>query len=210
MDIIQKIIFMGLPILFAITVHEVAHGWVASYFGDKTAKLAGRLTLNPLKHIDPIGTIVLPGLMLLMHSPFLFGWAKPVPVDWRNLKDPKKDMALVALAGPASNFIMALIWAFFLKYVLSSDGSDAFQMMAQTGIMINVALIALNLIPIPPLDGSRIVSSFLPARAAYHYNQLERYGFFILMILIFTHVLSAILMPLMQLLLGIIASIVGL
>ncbi len=210
LTILQKIIFMGIPILFAITVHEVAHGWMALRCGDRTAKVMGRLTLNPIKHIDLIGTIILPGLLILIQAPFLFGWAKPVPVDWRNLRNPKRDMALVALMGPLSNFVMALFWAFALKFILSISAASYWMVMAKTGIMINVALMVLNLLPLPPLDGSRILSSFLSPRAAYQYNKLERYGFLILMVLLLTHVLSAILLPLFMLVLNIVSSIAGL
>ncbi len=210
LTILQKIVFMGVPILFAITVHEVAHGWMALRCGDRTAKVAGRLTLNPIKHIDLIGTIILPGLLILMQAPFIFGWAKPVPVDWRNLRNPKGDMAWVALMGPLSNFVMALFWAFLLRFILSVSAAGYWMVMAKTGMMINVALMVLNLLPLPPLDGSRIVSSLLSPRAAYQYSKLERYGFVILMILLLTHVLSAILLPLFTLVLNIVSSIAGL
>lgn len=210
LNIIQKIFFMGIPILFAITVHEVAHGWMALRCGDRTAKVAGRLTLNPLKHVDMIGTILLPGLLILTHAPFLFGWAKPVPVDWRNLRNPKRDMALVALMGPLSNFIMALIWAFLLKYIFTTTDPNAWMLMAKTGIMINAVLMVLNLLPLPPLDGSRVVSSLLNPRAAYQYNKLERYGFVILLLLLLTNTLSTILLPLLTVILNLIAKIVGL
>jgi Zn-dependent protease len=210
LTIIQKIFLMGIPILFAIIVHEVMHGVVALRCGDPTAKLAGRLTLNPVKHIDPIGTILLPALLILMKAPFIFGWAKPVPVDWRNLRNPKRDMALVALVGPLSNFVMALIWAFIFKVLLLSAPTSLFVLMAKTGIYVNVALMVLNILPLPPLDGSRIVASFLPPRMAYHYNQLERYGFIILIILLATHILSAILWPMMLVVLKVISLIVGL
>lgn len=210
LSIIQKIFFMGLPILFAITVHEVSHGWMALRCGDRTAKVMGRLTLNPIKHVDMIGTILLPGLLILMHAPFIFGWAKPVPVDWRNLRNPKRDMALVALMGPVSNFIMALMWAFFLRAIYSDTEPNAWMVMAQTGIMINAVLMVLNLLPLPPLDGSRVVSSLLSPRAAYQYNKLERYGFVILLLLLLTNMLSAILSPLLMLALNVIGKITGL
>ncbi|MCD6045570.1 MAG: peptidase [Gammaproteobacteria bacterium] len=210
LNILQKIIFMGIPILFAITVHEVAHGWMALRCGDHTAQVAGRLTLNPIKHVDLIGTVLLPGLLILMQAPFIFGWAKPVPVDWRNLRNLKRDMALVALMGPLSNFGMALFWAFLLKFMISGSLPSYWLVMAKTGIVINAALMVLNLLPLPPLDGSRVVSSLLSARAAYQYNKLERYGFLILMVLLLTHVLSAILLPLLMVVLKVISSIAGL
>ncbi|MBY0377732.1 MAG: site-2 protease family protein [Gammaproteobacteria bacterium] len=209
MSILQNIFFMGIPILFAITVHEVSHGWMALRCGDRTAKVAGRLTLNPIKHVDMIGTILLPGLLILMHAPFLFGWAKPVPVDWRNLRNPKRDMALVALMGPVSNFVMALLWAFLFKYTFNASDPSGWMLMAKTGIMINTVLMVLNLLPLPPLDGSRVVSSLLSPRAAYQYNKLERYGFVILLLLLLTNILSAILSPLLAFMLGIISKIVG-
>ncbi len=209
-NILEKIIFMGIPILFAITVHEVSHGWMALRCGDTTAKFAGRLTLNPIKHVDLIGTLLLPGLLILMQAPFLFGWAKPVPVDWRNLGHPRRDMALVAVMGPLSNFLMALFWAFCLKFALSHSVASHWLIMAKTGVMINAALMVLNLLPLPPLDGSRVLSSLLNPRAAYHYNKLERYGFMILMALLLTNVLSAILSPLLRLVLNVVSSIAGL
>lgn len=210
LTIIQKIFLMGVPVLFAIIVHEVMHGFVALRCGDHTAKFAGRLTLNPIKHVDPIGTILLPALLIIMKAPFIFGWAKPVPVDWRNLRNPKRDMALVALVGPLSNFVMALIWALLFKLLLAHAPTSLFVLMAKTGIYVNVALMVLNILPLPPLDGSRIVASFLPPRAAYRYNQLERYGFIILIILLATHILSAILWPMMVMVLQVISMIVGL
>lgn len=207
LSIIEKIFYMGLPILFAITVHEVSHGWVALRCGDRTAKIMGRLTLNPLKHIDMIGTVLLPGVLILMHAPFIFGWAKPVPVDWRNLRNPRRDMALVAFMGPLSNFIMALLWGLLLKYTFDPTFLSGWMIMAQTGVMINVVLMVLNLLPLPPLDGSRVVSSLLSPRAAYQYNKLERYGFIIILILLLTNTLSAILAPLLTLVLQVIGWI---
>lgn len=212
---IQKIAALILPLLFAIVVHEVAHGWVANKLGDKTAMVMGRLTLNPIKHIDPIGTLLVPGLLLLIGSPFLFGWAKPVPVNFNNLRNPKRDMALVAAAGPFSNLIMAIIWVLVMKLgiMLFHGGmtwSIALVYMGQFGVIINVVLMVLNLIPIPPLDGSRIVSSLLPDKLAWQYNRLERYGFIILMVLLVTRVLGLILGPLVMVVSKLILAIVGL
>jgi len=198
-SIVQKIAIFAIPIIFAITVHEAAHGFVASHFGDQTARLAGRLTLNPLKHIDPIGTVVLPLIMLAMGG-IIFGWAKPVPVEWRNLRKPKQDMAWVALAGPGANLAMMLLWAGFgrltVDYQQSFGGfAEPMLYMAVAGITINIVLMVLNLLPLPPLDGSRVVSSLLPPRLAYKYNQIEGYGLIILLILFATGVLGWFLGP---------------
>ena len=201
LTIVQKISIWVIPILFAITLHEVAHGWVASLFGDQTARLSGRLSLNPLKHVDPIGTVILPILMLLF-SNIIFGWAKPVPVDPRNLHHRRRDMIFVALAGPLSNFLMAVIWGLMERIGLSLEQSGNVWLgtplayMGEAGITINVVLAVLNLIPLPPLDGAKVLSSLLPRRAAYYYDQLEPYGFIILVLLILTGLLSNIMVPL--------------
>lgn len=200
LSLIQKIVIWALPVIFAITLHEVAHGWVASMFGDQTARLSGRLSINPIKHIDLIGTIILP-LFMLMVSNFVFGWAKPVPVDARNLRNPRRDMAFVALAGPISNLAMALFWGMMAKFGLmaSLSGNDwlgvPLTYMGTAGIMINVVLAVLNLIPLPPLDGSKILMSFLPRRASYYYSRVEPYGFFILILFMFTGLLGYIMLP---------------
>lgn len=191
---IQLIAASILPILFAITLHEVAHGWVADMRGDHTARMMGRLTLNPIKHIDLLGTIILP-IAFFVTTGFMFGWAKPVPVVSRNLKNPKFDMALVAIAGPLSNIIMALFWGCMAKLGLSFNLpiSEALVAMGQIGIIINLVLALLNLIPIPPLDGSRVVSALLPPRISYLYAQIERFGFIILIVLLLTGILNTIL-----------------
>jgi Zn-dependent protease len=194
---LQIIFIWAIPVLFAVTLHEVAHGWVASKFGDKTALMLGRLTLNPIKHIDLIGTILVPMIFLLLGG-FIFGWAKPVPVDWRNLKNPRRDMALVALAGPGANLLMAIFWAIIAKIFLelTHQGfayASIFTYMGVAGISINLMLMILNLIPIPPLDGSRVVASLLEKRLAIKYEALEPYGFIILILLIMSGVLSMIL-----------------
>lgn len=200
-NIFQLIIIWAIPILFAITTHEVAHGYVASKLGDKTALMLGRLTLNPFKHIDMVGTVIVPIALLIISRMFgggiIFGWAKPVPVNPRNLKKPRRDMALVALAGPMSNLIMAFIWAGIMKLGVISVGHGIkfavpIVLMGQAGIFINLIIMALNLIPIPPLDGSRIVSALLPGRIAYKYERIAPYGFFILILLLITGILHVI------------------
>lgn len=193
---IQKIAVYALPVIFAITVHEAAHGFAARFFGDMTADRAGRITLNPLKHIDPIGTILLPALTLLVGG-ILFGWAKPVPVDFSRLRNPKRDMLWVAAAGPASNFVMALFWALMIKLSVTAPSvySEPLALMGQAGVMINVVLMVLNLLPLPPLDGGRIAVSLLPNQMAYKYAQIERYGFMILIVLLATGILGRIMEP---------------
>ena len=214
LTVIQKIAIWALPVLFAITLHEVAHGWVASYFGDETARFSGRLSLNPLKHIDPIGTVVLP-LLMLVFANFIFGWAKPVPVDARNMRNPKRDMGIVALAGPISNLIMALLWGGLarLGFMLADNGSGWWAVpliyMGEAGIMINVMLGVLNLIPLPPLDGGKILESLLPPRLAYQVSLLEPYGFLILLLLLVTNVLTFILIPPVSWLINAIRNLYG-
>jgi len=195
----QRVAVWALPVLFAITVHEVAHGWVALRLGDKTAMMLGRLTLNPIKHIDPVGTVLLP-LIMLMIGGFIFGWAKPVPVTWENLKHPKRDMALVAIAGPFANLVMMAIWALIMKlgYLIMSSAiwiAQPLIYMGSAGVFINIVLMVLNLLPLPPLDGSRVVSSFLPGPVAWKFNRLENYGFLILVLLLATGVLGQIIGP---------------
>ena len=213
LTLVEKIVVAAVPIIFAITVHEVAHGWVASKLGDPTAKLAGRLTLNPVRHIDPVGTIAVPLIMIAL-TPFAFGWAKPVPVDWRNLKQPRRDMALVAAAGPGANVVMLVLWTLLLS-VLPASGVEASYMpallgeMAKVGIIINIVLIALNLLPLPPLDGSRIVTAFLSPAAARKYLLLERWGLPLLVVLIFTGVLGKILHPLIGFMLSIVNTLLS-
>ncbi|MBT8420540.1 MAG: site-2 protease family protein [Gammaproteobacteria bacterium] len=198
LNLIQKLIVWVPPVLFAITVHEVAHGWVAKRLGDPTAMMLGRLTLNPLKHVDPVGTLFMPGLLLFMGAPFLFGWAKPVPVTFQNLRRPKQDMALVAIAGPAANLIMAILWSVLLKITLAMPeiAGEQIQLMAYmgfAGISINVALMVLNLLPIPPLDGGRILVSLLPGPWSWHVSRMEPFGFFIVIGLLMFGILQSIL-----------------
>ncbi len=213
LDFLQKVVIWSIPILFAVTVHEVAHGWVASKLGDPTAKMLGRLTLNPLKHIDLVGTIIVP-LILLMLGGFIFGWAKPVPITWQNLKNPKRDTALVALAGPMANLLMALLWALITKLGLYLTPENIFGLvlitMGSVGITINIVLMVLNLLPIPPLDGSRVVASVLPGRLAYRYNLLEPFGFFILLFLLATGVLGYIMYPIISAMVTSISGLFGL
>jgi len=192
---VQIIAVSILPILFAVTVHEVAHGWVAKKYGDNTAFAQGRLTLNPIKHIDLVGTIIVP-LILRFTSGFLFGWAKPVPVDPRNFKNPRQDMAVVALAGPVSNLLMALIWALIARIGLMIHVESVTMPLTNMGIVgisINLSLAFINLLPIPPLDGSRVLSRFLPARLAWQYDKLERWGLLIMLALLYTKVLNVVL-----------------
>ena len=196
LSLVQRIVVWILPVVFAITVHEVAHGWMAKQYGDKTADQQGRLTLNPIKHIDLVGTLILPGLLLITFSGFIFGWAKPVPVDARNFKNPKKAMMMVALAGPVSNLLMAIGWALLARLGVAIAIEYITMPLIYTGIAgitINLVLALINLLPIPPLDGSRIVSGLLPDYWAWRFNQLERYGFLILILLLATNALSLVL-----------------
>lgn len=203
-NFIQQICIWALPIILAITLHEVAHGYVAYYCGDNTAKLFGRLSFNPIRHIDPLGTIGLPLIIgVLTNFSFLFGYAKPVPINWNQLKNPKRDMILVACAGPLANIIMAFIGAGLFKLALlmhpdTSMSSLFLLMTARAGIFINLILAFLNLIPIPPLDGSRVILSLLPPKQALQYIYIEPYGFFILILLGFTGILGYFLEPLIN------------
>lgn len=203
-SLIQTIAVYALPVLFAITLHEAAHGYVARRFGDNTAHLAGRITLNPIKHIDLMGTIVVPILILVSASligagAFLFGWAKPVPVNFGNLNNPKKDIRYVAFAGPGANFIMALMWALMLKLILLTHFNEPFFLeMAKAGIVVNLVLAALNLLPILPLDGGRILFSFLPSSAAYSFSRTEPYGMIILIALLMLNVLPMLIQPVVR------------
>ncbi len=195
LSLLQKISIWALPVVFAITLHEVAHGWVAKLLGDRTAEQQGRLSLNPLHHIDPVGTLLIPGLMLAF-SGFVFGWAKPVPVSWGRLRNPRRDSGLVAIAGPAANFAMIVFWIVISRFaILLKLGmvSRPLLFMAAAGVFINTMLMLLNLLPIPPLDGGRVMSSLLPSHLSYKYDKLEPYGIIILVVLMVTHLLSMIL-----------------
>lgn len=215
LTLIQKIVIWALPLIFAITLHEVAHGYVASLFGDHTARLSGRLSLNPIRHIDPVGTVVLP-LLMLMVSNFIFGWAKPVPVDPRNFSHPRRDMAIVALAGPFSNLLMALLWAAIARggMVAEQMGNDwlgvPLSYMGGAGIMINIVLAVLNLIPLPPLDGGKVLMSVLPPKLAYRVSLIEPYSFFILILLLASGLLSSVMAPMVYLLINTIGALFGL
>jgi Zn-dependent protease len=190
-DLIQTVAVYALPVLFAITLHEAAHAYAAKFFGDTTAYSQGRMSLNPLKHVDPFGTIVIPIILYFATSgAFLFGYAKPVPVNFGQLKKPKRDMAWVALAGPAANFLMALIWSLLLIGLLVMDVQEPFfTLMARAGILTNLVMFAFNLFPIPPLDGGRVLISVLPHKYAYKFAQIEPYGFFIVMALVLLRVI---------------------
>src|SRR5487761_2449750 len=186
-NLVQKIAIFALPVIFAITLHEAAHGYVARYFGDNTAYVLGRVSLNPLRHIDPVGTVLVPLLILFMSR--MFGWAKPVPVNFAGLRHPKRDMLWVAAAGPFANLLMALLWALAFKFALIAP-QNAFtlplSLMATLGIEVNLVLMVLNLLPILPLDGGRIAVSLLPHHQAYSFSRLEPYGFPILLLLVFS------------------------
>ena len=216
LSFIQTLAVWILPVLLAITLHEAAHAWAAHRCGDSTAKMLGRLSMNPLRHVDLVGTLLVPlAVAVLSNFQFVFGWAKPVPISWRKLNKPRRDMALVAAAGPASNFIMALLWATLLKIGLILNPATSilalyFVLTGQAGILINLVLAFLNLLPIPPLDGSRVLTSFLSPKHAFQYNKLEPYGFYILIALLLTHVLNMILSPLILGGMSIIAAVFNL
>ncbi|HSP00246.1 MAG TPA: site-2 protease family protein [Thioalkalivibrio sp.] len=219
-NIIQTIAIWALPVLFAITLHEVAHGWVAKQLGDTTAQMLGRLTVNPFKHIDLVGTVLVPAGLLIFSAltpgpPFVFGWAKPVPVNSRNLGRPQRDMAIVAAAGPMANLIMALFWALMIKLgfaLLESYDWVAVPLvyMGIAGVAINILLMVLNLLPVPPLDGGRVVSGFLPPRMSDAYDRIEPYGLFIILGLLATGVLGAIIGPFYGFFVELIESLFGL
>ena len=202
--LVQTVAIYALPVLFAITLHEAAHGYVARHFGDMTAHAQGRISLNPMRHIDLVGTIIVPLLMLfattqLGGSGILFGWAKPVPVNYSALRKPRPHMAWVAAAGPGANLAMALLWALLLKLsvLLPASGlSEPLSLMSQAGIVVNLVFMVLNLLPILPLDGGRVLASLLPSRAAWQYAKLEPWGLPLLLLLLVTNVLSLVLEPL--------------
>ena len=204
-DLIQSIAIYAIPVIFAITLHEAAHGYVARLFGDPTAQQLGRVTLNPMKHVDPVGTILVPLAILFMSKimggpAMLFGWAKPVPVDFGRLRHPKKDMLWVALAGPAANLLMAILWAIAMRLFASADIQEGYwYQVGMAGVNINLVLMALNLLPILPLDGGRILFSLLPHRLAWQYSRIEPYGLLIVIVLLATDVLWTLMSPFMEL-----------
>jgi Zn-dependent protease len=212
LSLVEKVIVWAIPVLFAITVHEVAHGWVASRLGDQTARRLGRLTLNPIKHMDPIGTVVLP-LLLLYIGGFIFGWAKPVPVTWQNLRHPRRDMALVAAAGPGANLVMMLLWALLAKLLVMVTQHpiwilELLLIMCSIGITINIVLMVLNLFPVLPLDGGRIMTSLLPPQLAVLYSRLEPFGLLILVVLLASGLLGGILGPVVNSVEGFVHSLI--
>ncbi|AXT47596.1 MULTISPECIES: site-2 protease family protein [Chromobacterium] len=208
-NLIQKITIYALPVLFAITLHEAAHAYAARRFGDSTAYMMGRMTLNPLKHIDPIGTVLLPLLSVTLGG-FIFGWAKPVPVNFGALRKPREHGRLVAAAGPAANLLMTLLWVLLFKLAIGMDTSysEPLALMSQAGIGINISLMLLNLLPILPLDGGRIVESFLPPGMAWKYSKLEPYGMWVLLALIATGLLTTILRPFYGLMYGLVRALI--
>ena len=213
-SLIQTLAISALPVIFAITLHEAAHGYAARHFGDPTAWQMGRISLNPIRHIDLVGTIIIPiAILLFSGGTFLFGYAKPVPVDFSRLRNPKKDMFWVAAAGPGANLFMALCWAFVLKLAWllpSSEFTLPLSEMGKVGIIVNCVLMVLNLLPLPPLDGGRIAVSLLPHNLAWKFAQLERWGFPILLLLLFTGILGAVMNPLVIVAARVIELIFGL
>lgn len=217
LNLIQKITVWAIPVIFAITLHEAAHGYVAKFFGDKTAWMLGRVTLNPIKHIDLVGTILVPLVILMMSKILgggfiLFGWAKPVPVNFSALRHPKRDMLWVAAAGPAANLFMAIFWALVIKLgiEMGDNYTQPMALMGAAGIFINAILMALNLLPLPPLDGGRITFSLLPNRFANQYSRLEPYGFFILLGLMVVGWLGILLSPILAVTLLLVSGFSGL
>ena len=201
MPVFQSLLIYIIPLLFAITLHEAAHGWVASKLGDHTARMMGRVTLDPTKHIDPIGTIAIPLVLLISSSGFIFGWAKPVPINFNALRSGKSGMIWVALAGPGANLLMAIGWLFVMIIAINMNIPVLIEM-GRVGILVNCVLAVFNLLPIPPLDGSRVISALLPNRLSYQYNQLEQYGLYILLGLMFLGGFNYLVRPSVELLLS--------
>ncbi|MHB8454432.1 MAG: site-2 protease family protein [Acidiferrobacterales bacterium] len=211
----QLFSILVIPVLFAIIVHEVAHGWVAKYLGDPTAQRLGRLTLNPIRHIDPLGTVLVPALLLLLHTGFIFGWAKPVPITWENLRHPKRDMAIVAAAGPAANLLMALFWGVIVRVGMLLPASAQWvskpmQFMGLGGIAVNVLLMVFNLLPLPPLDGGRVAVGLLPGPWAWRLSRVEPFGFYIVLGLMMTGLLWVVVGPVGDFVARLVVLVVGL
>ncbi len=216
LNVMQKLIVFALPVIFAITLHEAAHGYAAKYFGDLTAYQAGRISLNPLRHIDLVGTLLVPGIILLTSSLLgggfiLFGWAKPVPVNFGRLRRPKQDMFWVAAAGPLANLAMALFWGIVMRagLALHNTFSEPMLLMGAAGVFINAVLMVLNLFPLPPLDGGRIAVSVLPNPYAYRFARIEPYGMIILLVLLFTGILGSVMWPLVEFTMSSAVALVG-
>jgi Zn-dependent protease len=213
-QVIQAIAVGAIPVLFAVTLHEVAHGWMARRLGDSTAEKLGRLSLNPIKHIDPVGTIIVP-ILMLMFSPFIFGWAKPVPVSFGNLNNPKRDMVWVAVAGPLANIAMGIFWALVFKLTYTfglaqSVAGEWLLSMARIGIIINALLAAFNLLPIPPLDGGRVLRGLANESIGYYLDRIEPFGLIILVVLLVSGVLQVLVGPMLVMVISLIQLLVGL
>ncbi len=209
-----KILVAAVPVVFAITVHEVAHGWAAKQFGDRTAEMLGRLTLNPIKHVDPVGTVLIPGILLLTNSTFMFGWAKPVPVDPRNMRKPRSNMVFVTAAGPASNLLMAIIWALTMMLAQDSGGTqagDVLARMAQYGVFFNIMLAVFNMLPIPPLDGGQVLTNLLPPGVVSDFlRRFAPFGFILVLVLIVSRQIWPLIGPPFSFLLGLLVDAFGL
>jgi Zn-dependent protease len=213
-QLVRAIAVGAIPVLFAVTLHEVAHGWMARRHGDHTAEMMGRLSLNPIKHIDPVGTIIVP-IMMLMFSPFIFGWAKPVPVAFNKLNNPKRDMVWVAIAGPLANIAMGIFWAVVFKLTVvtglaASVAGEWIMSMAEIGIIINALLAAFNLLPIPPLDGGRVFRGLASESVGYYLDRIEPFGLIILVVLLVSGVLQVLVGPILVLVISLIQLLVGL
>ncbi len=211
LNTIQLIAIWAIPVLFAVTLHEVAHGWVARRYGDQTAAMLGRLSLNPLRHVDPVGTVLVPMLMMVAGG-FVFGWAKPVPVVMQNLNHPRQDMAKVALAGPAANLLMTIFWGLLLKLALVFGGQGLWEGLAYmsiAGIAINLILMILNLFPVPPLDGSRVLNGFLPENMARQVDRIEPFGLLIVVVLMISGALGSVLYPILRTVSSMLLSTLG-
>jgi Zn-dependent protease len=213
-QLVRAIAVGAIPVLFAVTLHEVAHGWMARRHGDHTAEMMGRLSLNPIKHIDPVGTIIVP-IMMLMFSPFIFGWAKPVPVAFNKLNNPKRDMVWVAIAGPLANIAMGIFWAVVFKLTVvtglaASVAGEWLMSMAEIGIIINALLAAFNLLPIPPLDGGRVFRGLASESVGYYLDRIEPFGLIILVVLLVSGVLQVLVGPILVLVISLIQLLVGL